>query len=200
VSDAFEIDETDPIGSVLAPLIGLPAWSVKKVHGSILTFEFGTPHLYIREPRPIAELSTPNSPMGRQLQRRLVVPHGDWHLCVDCCHWRCSGIDQSTDESDESTDAEIIAAAKFMDGQRLMSVETDPAAGRSLFQFDLGAKLETWPYDDDDNDEQWCLCTPSNYWLSYRADGHYSWAAGDQPVDEQRWFPVPAGQPFGLMR
>src|ERR1700682_848619 len=87
-----------------------------------------------------------------------------------------------------------------MDGQRLISIVSDPAAGRSLFQFDLGAKLETWPYDDDDNDEQWSLSTPSKYWLSYRADGHYSWAEENQPSGETRWFPVPAGQPFGLMR
>ena len=54
--------------------------------------------------------------------------------------------------------------------------------------------------DDDDNDEQWSLSTPSKYWLSYRADGHYSWAEENQPSGETRWFPVPAGQPFGLMR
>jgi len=191
MGDAFRIDETDPIGSVFAPVIGLPAWRVQKGHGSFLTFEFGTPHLYIREPRePIAELSTQDSPMRRQLRRRLVVPHGDWHLWIQCCHWRCSenGIAQSMDES---SDAEIIAAAKSMDGQRLISIVTDPAAGRSRFQFDLGATLETWPYDDDRNHKQWLLFTPSKYVLSYRADGHYSWAAKDQPADEARWLPLP---------
>jgi hypothetical protein len=92
---------------------------------------------------------------------------------------------------DESSDAEIIAAAKSMDGQRLISIVTDPAAGRSRFQFDLGATLETWPYDDDRNHKQWLLFTPSKYVLSYRADGHYSWAAKDQPADEARWLPLP---------
>jgi hypothetical protein len=189
MADSFEMpDETDPIGSVFARLIGLPAWSVREGHGSVLMFEFGTPHLWIRE--PIAEPSSQNPKIRRQLQHRDVVPCGEWHLLIDCCHWRCSenGIAQSMDES---TDAEIIAAAESMDGQRLMSIKTDPAAGRSIFQFDLGATLETWPYEDDDNDEQWSLYTPSKYVLSYRADGHYSWAAGNQPGDEIRWFPVP---------
>src|SRR5580704_16850183 len=116
MGDAFRIDETDPIGSVFAPVIGLPAWCVQKGHGSFLTFEFGTPHLYLREPRElIAELSTQSLPMRRQLQRRRVVPRGEWRLLIYCCHWRCSedGIAQSMDES---TDAEIIAAAKCMDG------------------------------------------------------------------------------------
>jgi hypothetical protein len=191
MGDAFKIDEADPIGSVFAPLIGLPAWNVKKGHGSFLTFEFGTPHLYIREPRePIAELSTQDSPMRRQLQRRLVVPHGDWHLWIYCCHWRCSenGIERSMSES---SDAEIIAAAKSMDGQRLISIVVDPTAGRSLFHFDLGATLETWPYGDDANDEQWFLFTPSKYVLGYRADGHYSWVKDNQPSNEERWFPAP---------
>jgi hypothetical protein len=55
MDDAVEmLDEIDPIGRVFAPRIGLPAWCVQKGYGSSLTFEFGTPHLYIREPRAIA--------------------------------------------------------------------------------------------------------------------------------------------------
>lgn len=50
------IDETDPVGSVFAPLIGLPAWNVQKGQGSFLTFDFGAPHLSITE--PIAALAT----------------------------------------------------------------------------------------------------------------------------------------------
>jgi hypothetical protein len=180
------LDEADPIGSAFARIIGLPAWRVQKGHGSFLTFEFGAPHLSIRE--PIAEPSIQNPKIRKRLQRRRVAPHGEWHLWIYCSHWRCAenGVELSTDES---ADAEIIAAAEFMDGQCLLSVGIEAASGRSLFRFDLGATLETWPYDGGD-EEQWFLYAPSKHVLSYRADGHYSWRVSDQTPDEENWLPL----------
>ena len=170
------LDETDPVRSAFAQVIGLPAWRVQKGHGSFLTFEFGTPHLAIRE--PIAEPSAQNPSLAKRLQRRRVVPCGEWHLWIYCCHWCCSEseIQQSTDQS---TDDAITAAADLMDGQCLISVGVEPASGRTLFRFDLGGMLETWPYVDA-NEEQWFLYTPSKHVLSFRADGHYSW---DSPIE-----------------
>jgi hypothetical protein len=181
------IDEADPVRSAFSRLIGLPAWCVQKGHGSILTFQFGAPHLSIREPIP--NPSVQNENVRRQLQRRHVVPHGEWYLWIYMCHWRCTenNIVQGTDES---ADADIIAAAACMDGQKLTSVEVEPASGRSKFRFDLGATLETWPYEDD-NDEQWLLFTPGDHVLTYRADGFYSWAASNLSPDEERWLPLP---------
>lgn len=179
------LDEADPIGSAFARVLGLPAWCVQKGYGSFLTFEFGAPHLSIRE--PIAEPKVANPKFRKRLQGRSVTPRGDWRLWVYCCHWRCAenGVEQSTDES---TDAEIIAAAKFMDGQCLTAVAIEPGSGRSLFRFDLGATLETWPYANGD-EKQWFLYTPSKHVLSYRGDGRYSWGASNQTPHEQHWLP-----------
>jgi hypothetical protein len=188
MNEIFELfDEADPIGSTFAPLFGLVAWGVQKGQGSMLSFEFGNPHLLIRE--PVANPATDNPKIRKLLQRRRVVLHGEWNLWIYCCHWRCTenGADQSTDDSPE---AEIAATANFMDGQKLISVNIDRTTGKSFFQFDLGATLEIWPYEDD-NEEQWMLFTPSGYVLTYRADGHYCWCRSDQSPDEEHWLPLP---------
>ena len=127
---------------------------------------------------------------GSMLIFKFGAPHGEWCLWIYCCHWRYADgdIDQSTDES---TDMAIIAATRSMDGQRLTSVKIDPASGRSIFRFDQGATLDTWPYNAADNDEQWMLYTPSDHVLTFRADEHYSWTAADQSPDEEHWLPLP---------
>jgi hypothetical protein len=182
------LNESDPVGSAFSSLIGSPAWGVQKGQGSMLTFEFGAPHLSIRE--PISNPLTDNPKIRKILRRRHVALHGEWYLWIGTCHWRCSdgGNEQCTDLS---PDEQIVEAAKLMDGQKLVSVEVEPETGRSQFGFDLGAILETWPYADEDNDEQWSLYTPSNYVLGYRADGHYSWTPSDQPPHREKWLPLP---------
>jgi hypothetical protein len=180
------LDPFNPVGAAFAPIIGLPAWFVQKGHGSILTFEFGEPHLSIREPR---ESQSENPTIRERSQRRRVVPHGEWHLFIYFCHWRCSerGTERSTDNSPQE---DIVAATRMMDGQRLTSVGVEPTSGASTFVFDLGAKLETWPYADDD-ETQWWLSTPSGNNLAYRADGKYSWGPRNQDPDEREWLPLP---------
>jgi hypothetical protein len=181
-------DKADPVGSTFAPLLGLPAWGVQKGQGSMLTFEFGAPYLLIRE--PVANPSTDNPKIRKMLQRRRIVVHGAWNLWVYICHWRCcdNGIQQCVDLS---SDMEINEAARLMDGQQLVSVEVDASSGKSLFRFDLGATLETWPYGDEKNEEQWLLFTPSGNVLTYRADGHYCWGASNQSPHEEVWLPLP---------
>jgi hypothetical protein len=178
--------EFNPIGSTFALLLGLPAWGVQKGYGSMLTFEFGSPHLLVRE--PLANPSTENPKIRKLLKRRNVTLHGEWNLWIYRCHWRCSenGDQRSTDSS---SDADIIAAAEFMNGQQLSSIEVDAPKRKSIFKFDLGATLETWPYESG-NEEQWMLFTPSGYVLTYRADGQYSWCSSDQTPDEERWLPL----------
>jgi len=186
------IDEADPIRSVFTPLIGLPAWNVQKGYGSFLTFDFGVPHLSIREPVDNPRTEHPN--VRKRLQRRSVRPHGEFYLWIYCCHWRCAenGVECA---HDESADAEIHAAASFMDGQILRAVQVDPASGGSLFRFDLGATLETWPYANDDNDEQWSLEAQQKFYFSYRADGQYSWAPHDCLPDQMIWKSLLRSQP-----
>jgi hypothetical protein len=160
---------------------------VQKGQGSVLTFEFGQPHLSIREPR---ETQSEISSIRERFKRRRVVPKGEWNLFVFCCHWRCTlnGTELSTDDS---SDHDILAAAAKLDGQRLISVYADPISRTSSFDFDLCGKLVTWPYKDCEEREQWSLRTPSGNYLVFRDDAKYRWVPGNQPSNEQVWLPLP---------
>jgi hypothetical protein len=162
--------EAEPLHRAFAPLIGLPAWSVRKGHGSFLTLEFGPPRLEVRE--PIMASPDASDRVRARLARRQVIPRGEWHLWIYCCHWRVLTGGTQIAWSDAS-DSEIDAAAGELDGRTLTDVEADPTRGTSKFSFEQGASIETWPYDDG-NDEQWMLYMKSGGVLSYRADGSYS--------------------------
>ncbi|WNJ89229.1 hypothetical protein [Bosea sp. 685] len=182
------IDENDPVQSVFAPVLGLPAWSVQKGQGSMLTFEFGNPSLYIREPIETKEAASAKIVAWRR--RRTVKPIGEWWLWIYCCNWRCIVRGREAAHS-ESTSKRIGSAARELDGQRLLSISVDPLKGTSRFAFDLGAVLETWPYEDEDLDEQWWLQHRSSYTFAYRKDGRYSWSA--ERSGEEVWLPLPSG-------
>lgn len=82
------LDETDPVGSVFAPLLGLPCWNVQKGQGSFLTFEFGDPSLQIREPIESTTAASATILAWRRRRRRSIRPIGEWHLWIYCCNWR----------------------------------------------------------------------------------------------------------------
>jgi hypothetical protein len=179
----FDPTQSDPLYRAFAPLVGLPAWQVRRGHGSFLTLEFGAPHLKIREPK----VAPPDmdEQVAAQFRRRLVIPRGEWHLWIYCCHWRVLSGGEEVAWS-EASDDEIGAAAKELDGQLLTAAEADPAQGTSAFEFDLGATLQTWPYGSGD-DTQWMLYMPSGDVFSYRENGFYSLGPGSQSPDEQVW-------------
>lgn len=172
----------DPITSAFNLLIGLPCWGVERVQGSILTFEFGSPRLTVREPY-VSNASS--AKLQKLASRRRVRPVGAWQLFVFCCHWTVHRGDGLLANDDE-TDATIEAAAHELDGQKLTGVALDPVARANIFSFDLGAVLKTWPYEND-VDEQWSLYRPSGDVLTYRADGMYSFHPGDQHPDRIVW-------------
>jgi len=177
------VSEDDPLQQAFAPLIGLPAWCVQKGQGSFLTMEFGKPHLRIRQPM----IASPNSSerVRRLLARRQVSPCGEWHLWIYCCHWRVIHEDKQI-ACNESSDLEIVEAARRIDGQLLLKVNADPSKGTSIFCFDLGAAIHTWPGDESD-DEQWMLYKTDGDVFTYRADGHYSLAPADERPADARW-------------
>ena len=169
----------DPITTAYTPLIGLPCWGVERGQGSILSIQFGSPHLIVREPYVS---TSPSDKLQKLASRRRVKPVGEWHLFVFCCHWSVT-IAGELLADDERTDEEIEAAAHALDGQKLTAVTLDPAARATIFSFDLGAILKTWPYEYHE-DEQWSLYLPSGDVLTYRADGMYSLQPGDQNTDQ----------------
>lgn len=172
----------DVIVTAFTPLIGLHCWGVGRGHGSILTFEFGSPRLLVREPY----VSTSPSATARQnSSRRRVKPVGEWCLFVLCCHWRITETGAPLAD-DESAHVQIEAAARALDGQKLAAVMLDAATRETIFTFDLGATLTTWPYDAD-SEEQWSLYLPYGQVLTYRADGRYSLGPGDESPDRVVW-------------
>ena len=173
----------DLLQRVFAPLIGLPAWCVRKSHGSFLTMEFGNPHLRIRQPM----VASPNSSerVRQLLARRQILPCGEWHLWIYCCHWRVIHEEREI-ASSESSNPEIIDAARRIDGQLLTNVTADPTKGTSAFDFDLGAAIHTWPGDESD-DEQWMLYQTGGDVFIYHADSHYSLGRGNEPSADAAW-------------
>jgi hypothetical protein len=61
---------------------------------------------------------------------------------------------------------------------------------RSVFEFDLGGRLETKPYDR--TSEQWLLYEPNGDVLAVRADRKYSYGPGDRHPSKVRWLTVDA--------
>jgi frataxin-like iron-binding protein CyaY len=61
---------------------------------------------------------------------------------------------------------------------------------RSYFEFDLGGRLETKPYDR--TSEQWLLYEPNGNVLTVRADKRYSYGPGDRQPSRESWLAVDA--------
>ncbi|MCY7279428.1 MAG: hypothetical protein LH610_00760 [Sphingomonas bacterium] len=166
-----------PLDGFLEPMIGVPAWGVKRGHGSFLTFEFGEPSLVVEE-RQSAEKGL----------RRSTYVQGQSHLWIYCCHWRAMQDDQQLARSEDTNDLMDRATATLY-GQKLMAVSVGAKTGHSRFTFDLGGSLETWPYGDDRTDEQWIVHRGAEA-FAYRADGLYSHGPGDKTPELERWLPL----------
>jgi hypothetical protein len=178
--------QTEPMRGIFAPMLGLPGWNVMRGQGSMLTFEFGEPTLSIREP---VNSPSPSPKIRGMMGRRRVSPVGEWCLWIYLSNWSCLSRDRQI-ASSEASAAAIDQAARVLDGQRLISIEVDPDKGSSAFTFDLGGRLETWPYPEG-NDEQWSLSRRDGAVFSYRKDGCYCLSNANTLPDEERWLPWP---------
>lgn len=160
-----------------APIKGKPCWSVQHGHGSMLTFEFGQPHLRFIEPTLD--------------ERKIIIVHGDCHLWIYCCYWTIE-LNDKTLAHDESSRRKTRKALRQLDGAAILSVSVDPMHGTSEFEFELGAKLITEPYRELDRQgepyENWLFFDAQGHVLTYRADGSYSYHSSDEASEEwQRW-------------
>lgn len=169
----------------LSRLYGMPCWGVKRGYGSFLTLEFGRPHLRVREPYR----STAASKRVREAAtRRLITVSGDWHLWVYCCDWAVFNGSRLIGDSDSKR--RIDRAASFLNGQRLVKAWIVPRGMRSVFEFDLGGRLETKPFDR--TSEQWLLYEPTGNVLSVRADCKYAYGSGNRHPGKEKWLRVDA--------
>ena len=175
----------NPVEAAFGPLYGLPCWNVKPGHGSFLTLEFGKPQLEFHEPR---ETKRPRSLKVRKHHaRRRVIMHGEWHLWVYCCYWNF--FLNGSLIGDSNSEKGIQRAVEELNGQKLVSVTANQLLGHSVFEFDLGGRLTTRPYDKtyQEPSTQWMLFEPSGDILSLRGDGLYSHQPGNTPPKEERW-------------
>lgn len=153
----------------------------------MLSFEFGPPHLRVRE--PYQPLSTSEKAREKARLRR-VSPAGEWHFHTFQCCWRLEskGIELAHDESDHAT---IHSALNVVSGEKLRGVILDPQARRTTLDFDLGSSLTTSPYSSaDDGEEQWSLYLPDGNVLTYGADGRYLLAPGTARPEDVVWRPL----------
>jgi hypothetical protein len=164
-----------------APVFGMPCWGVSRGYGSCLTLEFGVPRLEVREPRvPVREVSPR---VQRQLARRVVRVRGRWHLWIFCCEWFVRANGKLV--GDWTTPRRIDRAARELNGQKLRVVRVGLRGARTYFSFDLGAELETKPFDR--SREQWMFYEPDGRVLSWRADRTFSYGPGNCPPEKMRW-------------
>lgn len=175
---------TKEVHKAFEPLKGLPCWNVKPGYGSFLTLEFGEPELHIREPIDAPKC---RPKVRKLLARRSVVVHGQWHLWIYCCEWEVVTNRKVVGHSDleGSTKKWIQRAADELNGQKLTGFRINPKRGSSTFEFDMGSRLNTKPYNK--RSDQWLLYEPDGRVLTYLADGHYSRDPGDRPLHKKVW-------------
>lgn len=169
-------------------MYGKLCWQVEQGYGSFLTFEFGVPHLHIREPRK-ATKQAPES-VRKNAARRHVYVHGDWHFWVYLCDWRISSQGQLLADH-TSTRRTIKKATTELNGQALvqLTVEEDLI---SVLEFDLGGKLEIIPNAEhyDKTADLWFLYEPNGDVFTLRADGYYCHHPGNWKPEENIWQPL----------
>jgi hypothetical protein len=166
---------------VIAGVLGLPCWGVKRGQGSSLTLELGQPRLLVRE--PIIARASASPKVRRSLARRHVYVAGEWFLWIYTCDWVVT-VDENC-VGDSSSARRVEAAARVLDGQQLVGVSLKPRGARTRFIFDLGACLDTKPYNR--TSEQWILHTPDERALIFRGDRHYAVVAVDDPEAQPIW-------------
>jgi hypothetical protein len=148
------IASTQQIQNLFKPLKGQMAWNVRGGHGSFLTFEFGEPHVSVRE--PIVPQPTSSARAQRNLKRRQVSIVGDWHLFVQYCDWKISVVEGSLDSKAVTSSHDECLAD--LDGQRLVAVASGPLPNSWKFEFDLGGLLEIRPSATyEPTDDMWSL-------------------------------------------
>jgi hypothetical protein len=167
------------VAECFAEINDKPCWNPKQGHGSFITIEFGEPHLIVRATA---------SPTDKHPERRIATVRGDWHLWIYCCGWIIVQDGQQLAHSESSRETIGFALAR-LSGQILIRVSVVPETGASVFEFDLGGRLETSRQIEPPNeepDENWMLFDNKENVLSYRADGKYAYHHKDEITNE--WF------------
>ena len=176
------------VGEIFKPLYGKYCWNAQKGYGSFLTFQFGEPHLEVREKDRVRN--------GVKEHIRSVDVYGSWHLWIYMCDWAI--IAQNQIIATQSSKAKIIHRAMYrLDGQILVQMEIH-ADCSTIFTFELGDRLETKPNRDEYGieSEQWHLYEHPGNVFTLRADGKFFCGPGTTKSGEEVWVPL-THQPYG---
>jgi hypothetical protein len=149
------------------PVYGLPCWGIDPDTQLGLSMHFGKPSLDIREPFPT---NAKGEPAQRLAASRRVTVHGQWWLLMNSCYWRLSSHFDPPVTSSTSF-RKMERPAKFLDGQKLVSVTLHPETGATRFTFDLGCVLDCRRIGKDSADALWSLYKPNGYVLSVCGNG-----------------------------
>lgn len=130
---------------------------------------------------PFIEVS-PVIYIGNDSPRRSVSILGKWRLVLQFCAWSIRRNNQ-TIATWKSSNGLIDHALKVLSGQSILNVDVNSQNARTIFTFDLGCIVTTWPYDADG--EQWSLFDPNGYVLMLRGDARCRYGPSDHiPSDE----------------
>jgi hypothetical protein len=179
-----EISRMRIIRQHLSKIYNTPCWGVTQGYGSMLFFEFGEPHLRIREPLEVSHSSAPW--IRRLFSLRSARIRGDWRLTIYGCTWAIYS-DGKEIATDTSTRRKIAKALAIVNGQALVDVAEGPRRGRWLFKFDLGASIETKRFDR--RTEIWLLFEPSGFTLAVRGDAQYRYTPPGVAIRDSKWKP-----------
>lgn len=176
------------INNIFQPIYGKPCWQVEQGYGSFITFEFGEPRLHIQEPRQASAQATEK--VRKNAARRNVYVRGDWHLWIYLCDWRIFSYQKAMANQDSSRRA-IKKATIELNGQILAQLTISDSMV-SVFEFDLGGRLEVIPnYDQyEKTADLWLLYEPSGNVFTLRADGQYCHMPGNTRPENHKWQPL----------
>ena len=162
----------DEVTKAFAPVLGMPTWQVKQGYGSFVTFEFGEPTLEVHYKLSKVSIDTKEGKL--ELPRRLSVVHGEWHLWIYCCNWTLTHGDHELAHSESDTPT-IAKALLVLNGQALTNVEVEKSDARSVFDFDLGCRLTTTPFErEEEPTEQWSFSYCDGQSLAFFDDGTFT--------------------------
>lgn len=175
----------DPIfDKVFEKVYGKPCWGVENCVGSDISFNFGEPHLEIRE--PIAASPRASRRVREQLARRQVFVHGQWHLLIWLCEWEIFQYGKRL--GSHRTRSNMDRLVNSLDGQKLVRFSMDARGSRCKFELDLGGVLVT--SRPEPGHDHWTLIEPSHHVLTLGGDGKYSYHRSNQPHDGGPWMPI----------
>ena len=169
---------------------GRPCWGVKNGVGSAITFEFGEPHLEIREPTQAPRRSSRR--VRELLASRSVHVRGQWHLWIWMCSWEILQKGKRFGSS-RSRKANMDRVVYSLNGQKLTRFSMERHGDECRFEFDLGGVLVTHAYSksrQDRDSDHWTLFLPSGRVLILRNDGMFSYQSSKRPAGAEGWKPV----------